>query len=86
MNIGCPSHRFHDAWRSAGEGPGYTWRNENPYAVVDLEPDRRIDYVLVGWPREGGRGHVVAADVFGTDPVDGVHPSDHAGVVAELRY
>jgi len=77
---------FHDAWRAAGDGPGYTWRNENPFAAIDLEPDRRIDYVLVGWPREGGRGNVVSAEVFGTEAVEGVHPSDHAGVVAELRY
>ena len=77
---------FHDAWRVAGEGPGSTWRNDNPYAVLDLEPDRRIDYVLASWPKEGGRGHVVAAHVAGDGPVDGVHPSDHLAVVADLRY
>jgi hypothetical protein len=29
---------------------------------------------------------VVAARVEGIDPVDGVHPSDHYAVLAELRY
>jgi endonuclease/exonuclease/phosphatase family metal-dependent hydrolase len=78
---------FHDAWDAAGDGgPGHTWSNANPYAVLDLEPDRRIDYVLVGWPKAGGAGHVTSCEVVGTSPVDGVVPSDHYGVLAELRY
>jgi endonuclease/exonuclease/phosphatase family metal-dependent hydrolase len=80
---------FHDAWEAAGDraaDPGYTWRNENPFARLDLEPDRRIDYVFVGWPKTGGVGHAVGCRVFGTEPVGGVVGSDHAGVVADLRY
>lgn len=78
---------FHDAWEAAGDGgPGHTWSNANPYAVLDLEPDRRIDYVFVGWPKAGGAGHVTSCEVVGTQPVDGVVPSDHHGVLAELRY
>jgi len=78
---------FHDAWEAAGDGgPGHTWSNANPYAVLDLEPDRRIDYVLVGWPKAGGAGHVTSCEVVATSPVDGVVPSDHYGVLAELRY
>jgi len=77
---------FHDAWDVAGEGDGHTWSNDNPYARLDLEPSRRIDYVLVGWPKAGGAGHVVSASVVGTEAVDGVVPSDHYGVLAELRY
>jgi endonuclease/exonuclease/phosphatase family metal-dependent hydrolase len=77
---------FHDAWEVAGGGePGMTWSNANPYARLDLEPDRRIDYVLVGWPKAGGRGHVEAVEVVGTDPIDGVVPSDHYGLLATLR-
>lgn len=76
---------FHDAWEVAGSGPGSTWSNANPYAALDLEPDRRIDYVMVGWPKAGGRGHVEACEVVGVDPVDGVVPSDHHGVLATLR-
>lgn len=81
-----PGLVFHDAWDAAGRGPGITWSNANPWARLDLEPDRRIDYVLAGWPKRGGRGHVVRAEVLGTDPVDGVVPSDHYAVLAELRY
>ena len=77
---------FHDAWEVAGEGPGCTWSNDNPYARLDLEPSRRIDYVLVGWPKRGGAGHVVEVELVGVDAIDGVVPSDHYGVVAELRY
>ncbi len=84
-----PSRRlvFHDAWEVAGDGsPGFTWENSNPFAARDLEPDRRIDYVLAGWPKPGGAGQVVAARVAGRAPVGGVHPSDHAAIVADLRY
>lgn len=81
-----PGLVFHDAWAVAGAGPGMTWDNRNPYAALELEPDRRIDYVLVGWPKAGGAGHVVSARLAGLDPVDGVVPSDHLAVVAELRY
>lgn len=81
-----PKLVFYDAWEVAGEGPGLTWSNENPYAALDLEPARRIDYVLAGWPRAHGAGHVTACEVIGQKAVDGVVPSDHYGVVAELRY
>ena len=84
--VPVPRLVFFDAWEVAGDGPGYTWSNANPFAARDLEPERRIDYVLVGWPKERGAGHVVAATVEGVDPVGGVHPSDHYAVMAELRY
>ena len=78
---------FHDAWEVAGDptDPGLTWSNANPYARLDLEPDRRIDYVFVGWPKGGGRGHVEDCGVVGTEPVAGIVPSDHYGVLATLR-
>jgi hypothetical protein len=77
---------FIDAWAAAGDPPGSTWSNANPFAAADLEPDRRIDYVFVGYPRPGGAGHVTAARVEAVEPVDGVHPSDHYAMLAELRY
>lgn len=84
--VPAPPLVFHDAWEVGGDGRGITWSNANPYAARDLEPDRRIDYVFVGWPKHGGAGQVRAASVVGTEPVGGVHPSDHLGVLAELRY
>jgi endonuclease/exonuclease/phosphatase family metal-dependent hydrolase len=84
--VPVPGLVFYDAWEVAGDGSaGFTWRNENPWARPDLEPDRRIDYVFVGVPRRGGAGHVVASRLVG-QPVGGLHPSDHLGVLAELRY
>ena len=78
---------FHDAWELAGDGVGDTWDNANPFAARDLEPSRRIDYVLVGWPYgERGGGHPLVARVEGKHAVDGAVGSDHWAVYAELRY
>lgn len=76
-----------DAWEAAGNHePGFTWSNTNPFAAASLDLERRIDHVLVGHPKLGGVGHVLAAHVAGDVPVDGVWGSDHLAVVAELRY
>lgn len=83
--VPVPKLVFIDAWRAGGTGPGPTWDNRNPFAAADHEPDRRIDYVFVGYPREGGIGKVVHAERLGTEPVGGVWPSDHLGVVADIR-
>ena len=81
---------FYDAWEVAGDrrdpDAGITWSNENPWAGTEIEVDRRIDYVFVGWPRMGGLGHVTSCSVEGRDPIDGVVPSDHHAVRADLRY
>ena len=70
--------RFGESVGAVLLGPGRDFRG--------AEPARRIDYVLAGWPKRGGLGHVVSAELAGTRPIDGVVPSDHYGVVAELRY
>ncbi len=78
---------FHDAWAVAGGvGRGITWDNRNPYVVVKFEPDRRLDYIFAGWPESGGAGHIVDCKLAGDKPIDGIWPSDHHAVVAELRY
>lgn len=72
-----------DAWRLApGEGPGWTWRRENPY-LGPGNPDARIDHVLVGPGTAVGRAELVGA---GPVQVGGapVWPSDHAGVLVDL--
>lgn len=79
---------FQDAWRVAGGGrdgaPGWTWDNRNPFAVLDFEPDRRIDYVFVGWRRPSGAGRVEACRVVCDRALGGVFPSDHFGLLAEI--
>ena len=78
---------FHDAWASAGsDGPGYTWDNRNPFACEVLESNRRIDYIFAGFPGSRGAGHIVDCQIAGNQPVDGVWPSDHFALLAELRY
>ncbi|MDX1514653.1 MAG: endonuclease/exonuclease/phosphatase family protein [Gammaproteobacteria bacterium] len=78
---------FYDAWEAAGEeSAGFTWHNANPNAVTALEPNRRLDYLFVGRPSASGSGHVLSARLAGQTPVDGLCPSDHYALVAELRY
>lgn len=75
-----------DAWAAVGEGDGATWNGRNPLTADSYEPDRRIDYILTRFPRQfEGRGVVTSCRVFGDQPVDGVWPSDHLGVVADLE-
>lgn len=85
--VPVPGVVFRDAWLAAGDnGPGYTASNSNPFVAGLLDRDKRIDYVLVGTPKLGGAGHVLATRLFGDRPVDKMWPSDHFGVAAELRY
>jgi endonuclease/exonuclease/phosphatase family metal-dependent hydrolase len=81
-----------DAWEQVGDGPGHTWRRDNPYLAGSAWPDRRLDYVLVAWPRPKPVGNPIAAWLAGDVPVDiddapaggRVWASDHAAVVVEL--
>ncbi|MEV4512133.1 endonuclease/exonuclease/phosphatase family protein [Dactylosporangium sp. NPDC049525] len=76
-----------DAWRfHDGADPGWTWDRRNPYVREYWAPSSRIDYVLVGLPGSvSGRGRVERVHLAGTEPHDGVWPSDHFAVVADLR-
>jgi endonuclease/exonuclease/phosphatase family metal-dependent hydrolase len=81
---------FYDAWRVGGDGgPGYTWSNRNAFAAIALEPERRIDYIFTGYPIRIGEGYgigkVVVCRVVCDESHEGVWPSDHFGVYAELR-
>src|ERR1700761_7874485 len=81
-----PGFVLFDAWEMAGNGSGHTWARTNPWTARALLPDKRIDYILVGWPRRGGSGHIVRCSIEGAEPFDGIVPSDHYAVCAELRY
>lgn len=76
---------YQDAWRVRGAGPGFTWDNRNPYTALNFEPDRRIDYVLVGLGGPSGRGWIERVALACAEPIDGVWASDHCGVVADIR-
>ena len=75
---------FADAWAHAGQGPGITFARRNPFAAVNHEPDRRIDYILVRGPDDRGRGEPTEAHLAFDAPHEGTFPSDHFGVVATI--
>lgn len=80
---------YQDAWRVAGDGPGYTqdWRT-HPLAEGLNINRKRIDYVFVGDPyqRRGGGGRVVAANLAFHEPLTGVQASDHAGLCVDVVW
>ncbi|MFJ4784473.1 endonuclease/exonuclease/phosphatase family protein [Streptomyces sp. NPDC088794] len=82
-----PRQVFFDAWEYADPStPSTTWDHANPYVHPGLGPSTRIDYVLVGGPAgPDGIGTVRDVRRTGHGPVDGVWPSDHAAVVADLQ-
>ncbi|MEP6653303.1 MAG: endonuclease/exonuclease/phosphatase family protein [Myxococcales bacterium] len=80
---------YQDAWATARGGEaGVTWARHNPFrARMDwLRADRRIDYIFVTAPRRDGRGAIHgAAVVFDDADAEGVYPSDHFGVMADVQ-
>jgi endonuclease/exonuclease/phosphatase family metal-dependent hydrolase len=71
-----------DAWAHAGDGtPGNTFDRANDYAREWDEPDQRLDYLFV---REGSLSPHMTRLAFAT-PHNGVWPSDHFGVMTDLR-
>ncbi|WP_239124016.1 endonuclease/exonuclease/phosphatase family protein [Rhizocola hellebori] len=75
---------FLDAWRVASPtDPGVTWDRANPYVGQWIEPSARIDYIHIAG-RSAPLGHVRSAHRAGMSPVDGVWPSDHYAVVADI--
>jgi endonuclease/exonuclease/phosphatase family metal-dependent hydrolase len=81
-----PGLIFTDAWEVAGDGgPGITWTT-SAHQPHTAWPRRRLDYVLVSWPRPKPLGNPLRCAVIGTEEVGDppVQPSDHFGVVADL--
>jgi len=75
-----------DAWEQVGDGPGLTWSNDNPYLTKAAWPNRRLDYVMIGWPRaQRPIGNPIRAWLFGVEPINSVVASDHYGVAAEIH-
>jgi endonuclease/exonuclease/phosphatase family metal-dependent hydrolase len=82
-----PRMVLYDAWEVAGDGgAGFTWSNRNPLAAMALLPNRRFDYVLSAWPRQGGAGHPVTCELLGVRGPAEPQLSDHYGIAADLRY
>ena len=84
---------YYDAWERAGSGSGETWTDENPNARAGAERiigqkncAKRFDYVLVGsWDAHPkGRAEILLAERVFDRPVEGLWPSDHYGVMADI--
>ncbi len=75
---------YTDAWAACGDGPGHTWTRDNPHSEDAQWPRRRLDYLLVSWPRPKPTGNPRRCWLAGVEPRRGVIPSDHAAVVAEF--
>ncbi len=83
---------FRDAFAEAGDPPGFTWdgrENSNIQLQKQVFPEdfwleptrRRIDYVFFRGPGL----EVLASKVVLDRPLQGIHPSDHFGVMAEFE-
>ena len=84
-----PELIFIDSWAAVGEGTGYTWTRDNPHAAEASWPRRRLDYVLVSWPRAKPFCSPLTAEVVGIEPVavgtePAIVPSDHYALVVDL--
>lgn len=83
--LGGTSVYFSDAWLATGHlEPGYTYDRRNTYALRSREPSRRIDYIYVRGPDRHLRGEPLTARVVLDEPTNGVWPSDHFGLFAEI--
>ena len=80
---------YRDAWElTHGAGPGPTFAPSTTPIMEDhwqTDLDRRIDYVFVRCGRAGPSLRVTNACRTFEGPLDGVWPSDHFGVVADLE-
>ena len=82
---------YQDAFLCSSDGPlehGFTWSRRNPYTqrLRFLQNDRRLDYIFAGPPSRDGRGVVHSCRIVLDRPnPDGVFPSDHFGLYAELQ-
>lgn len=78
-----------DAWTAGGGAvDAVTLPSSHPSAALEAGPeliDQRIDHVFFRPGREGQQVVVEGLHVTG-DVVNGVHPSDHRAVVADLRW
>ena len=79
---------WQDAWeRILGSAAGLTWSSQNPHTerLRWLQRNRRIDYLFVEPMRRAGAGEVLDCQLCFVEPdANGVHASDHYGVMADV--
>jgi endonuclease/exonuclease/phosphatase family metal-dependent hydrolase len=78
-----------DAWiAGGGDSNAITLPSTHPSAPLEAGPemvDQRIDHIFYRPGREDQHVIVEGIRIVG-DPVDGVYPSDHRAVIADLRW
>jgi endonuclease/exonuclease/phosphatase family metal-dependent hydrolase len=83
------SVRYEDAWAACHrDGLGLTFDPTNPLVragEMSLEGGRRIDYFLIRCGVHGPALEVTSCRTVFDRAVDSIWPSDHFGVLAELR-
>ena len=84
-----PGMSMIDVWRYADPGqPWATWSSTNGHIVHPGNIDSRIDYIHLGLPGLGPASRrpfqVSSVRLAGDAPVDGIWPSDHLAVLADL--
>ncbi len=84
---------FTDAWAATSDLPGHTWTRDNPNSTEALWPRRRLDYVMVSWPRPKPWANPISSHLAGVKTTDcqaadgwsgPLAPSDHYAVVVDL--
>lgn len=89
QSLGGTSVRYEDAWEAVhNDEPGHTFSAGSPLVragEMPLERGRRIDYVMTRSTAHGPLLDVAECRLAFDQPVDGIWPSDHFGVLAELR-
>lgn len=74
-----------DAWEQAGDGgQGATLATRNPYFTLPGRLELRLDYIFVAHGLPGAPGRIEHCAVVCDEGKNGVFPSDHFGVFAEL--
>lgn len=75
-----------DAWDACGNTErGDTWAARNPLVPRRaIHPNRRLDYIMTTSPRRRKSGSFISCELCGVEPVNGIQPSDHYAVLAEV--
>jgi endonuclease/exonuclease/phosphatase family metal-dependent hydrolase len=89
QSLAGTSVRYEDAWAAIHhDAPGHTFSPRNPLVragQMPLERGRRIDYILIRSGPHGPMLDVADCRLTFDEPVDGVWPSDHYGLLADLE-
>jgi endonuclease/exonuclease/phosphatase family metal-dependent hydrolase len=89
QSLAGTSVRYEDAWEAVhADEAGHTFSPRNPLVragEMPLERGRRIDHIMTRSGPYGPPLDVADCRLVFDRPVEGVWPSDHFGVLAELR-